>query len=606
MSAEWITRRRRWDSVLLACAVLLTGLAGLLAAVAGSSGERITGMWVGAQVAGGGGAHITEVIDYDFAGAAKHGILRRVPVPDRGSLDVVAVTMDGAPVAYQVSDGYREAEIRIGEARTTVTGTHRYRVEYTLPRLGGGDTFEWDAVGTDWEVPVEHVDVYVAHVAALNDVRCRRGPTGERAPCTVEQPARNRIEYSADGLDAGEGVTLEAYPGAVPAGGTATLPATPDGAAAVAVGNPPFAAWWWVTAIAAVAALATGAAVRILGRDRVTGADGIARRRDIAAAARSAEPVYEPPPGLNAAQAGILLADRVRPRHMTAWLLAMSTEGHLRIEGSAQKPRLTRTRQRHAQPDGIRDKVLAAIFVKGATVTLGKYNKGFATGWPMLRRRLREWHRAGGEGLWSPWAATVHWIAMWGGTVLALSGVAVVYTAGLTATTPGADWRILAAAGALAAGIGAAALITGHELRTRTAEGSRLWLHTEGYRRYLHELADRGWRPGEERALTAWAVALGETDALIAATKAATVPAPDRSGSGEPGTPPAEWAVHAQLAASMHRSAAAAAAAPSATGGGFSGTHGYSGGGDSGGYSGGGDSGGGGGGDSGGGGGGSW
>src|SRR5919201_939304 len=65
-------RRRRIDAVLLAGAAVLAGVAGFAGATV-AAGERVTGLWAGARVGGGGDARILEVVDYDFGSRRRPG-----------------------------------------------------------------------------------------------------------------------------------------------------------------------------------------------------------------------------------------------------------------------------------------------------------------------------------------------------------------------------------------------------------------------------------------------------------------------------------------------------------------------------------------------------
>ena len=76
--AGGVRQRRRLDVVLLLLAAVVVGAvtAGVAAA---SGGERVVELWVGATVADDGSARITEVIDWNFGPADRHGIVRDVP-----------------------------------------------------------------------------------------------------------------------------------------------------------------------------------------------------------------------------------------------------------------------------------------------------------------------------------------------------------------------------------------------------------------------------------------------------------------------------------------------------------------------------------------------
>src|SRR3546814_20749445 len=90
--------------------------------------ERVTGMWVGAEVADDGSAALHEVIDYDFGFAQdKHGIIREIPGLTTDSK--VDVRSDSAPDATDrkqmtfTADCETQPELRTGDPDTTHTAT---------------------------------------------------------------------------------------------------------------------------------------------------------------------------------------------------------------------------------------------------------------------------------------------------------------------------------------------------------------------------------------------------------------------------------------------------------------------------------------------------
>src|SRR3546814_13775706 len=102
-------RRRRLDVFLLGAGALAGGAVTVIGGVVGDE-ERVTGMWVGAEVADDGSAALHEVIDYDFGFAqAKHGIIREIPGLTTDSK--VDVRSDSAPDAIA-----RPEERRVGKA----------------------------------------------------------------------------------------------------------------------------------------------------------------------------------------------------------------------------------------------------------------------------------------------------------------------------------------------------------------------------------------------------------------------------------------------------------------------------------------------------------
>ena len=169
------TARRRLDAVLLAVAALVVGGGAALGAVLGD-GERVTGMWAGAEVARDGSARVVEAIDYDFGSTARHGIFRDVPGlrPDAP----VEVSSATAPDDVELGGSSLQTRIRIGDPARTVTGRHRYTVRYPLEGVAPGGRLAWDAVGTSWPVEVASVEVHVVAPYELVAPRCVHGAAG--------------------------------------------------------------------------------------------------------------------------------------------------------------------------------------------------------------------------------------------------------------------------------------------------------------------------------------------------------------------------------------------------------------------------------------------
>lgn len=577
MAARTIGRRRSLNAMALAVGAVLLGLVALVAAVIGTPGERVSSMWVGAELRADGTARITEVVDYVFT-EERHGIYREIPGAEAVDSASVHVTMDGGPVEFDVGDRPGTTRIQIGDPLATVTGAHRFRIEYVLPEVGDPDLLAWDAVGLDWEVPVERAEVHVTAPLELDDPTCSRGVSGSEDRCAAEHPSPGRIDTVVNDLDVGEGLTLYAEILTDTPTDAAPLPEAPTGAATVIkAGDSVLTAGLLAAGAALLAAAVIALAFRVLGRPRVESIDGMARRRDLGRV--DVEPSYRPPAELGPAQAGVLYTDKVRAEHQAAWILGAALDGHVSVKGSKAKPsiRLLPGNRDVDRPTG---EILGALFALNTTVKLGKYSKTFATAWKLIRTELRKW-RAGGDGLWQPWGTPVRRVAMGVGALSAVAGTVVMTVAATGVTEAGSGWRNPLVAAAAAVGAGLAAFICAWELRMRTPRGARLWCETEAYRRYLATLTPSAWTEGNGEVITAWAVALGQTASVLAASAKAT------TGKSSPGYQP-EPAVFLQTSASHSTSP------PSSGGSGSSGSSGYSGGGDSGG-SGGGDGGGGGG-----------
>src|SRR4029077_3925438 len=123
-----------------ACSIL--AFAGVIGA--GNRAERFQAKQVVVQPAGANGVRIREVVDEDFGAHDRHGYQRVIPNDFGVPENVVASSPDAAadvslePVLY---NGEPATQIRVGNPSSTVSGQHRYVLQYTLPeaRLDSGN-----------------------------------------------------------------------------------------------------------------------------------------------------------------------------------------------------------------------------------------------------------------------------------------------------------------------------------------------------------------------------------------------------------------------------------------------------------------------------------
>lgn len=269
------SKRRKLDIGLIAGGSVVVGVAALIGGCA-SDTERVERYWTSAELTADGSAEITEVIDYNFGALAqdRHGIIRWVP----GLSPTAPITVESpdAPDGTEITSESRSrqdgtlvdgANIRVGDAGTTVSGAHRYQIGYTLPDVRRVDTVDWEAVGTGWDVGMDDVEVHLVTSFELDDPLCVYGTVRSTTPCSIDQVEPGHVVATVDSLDAEEGVSIEGRVGASisdppaapapPAGspddpGTGLLP--PAGTAATA---------------ALVAAAPVTVLVRRAGRERV-------------------------------------------------------------------------------------------------------------------------------------------------------------------------------------------------------------------------------------------------------------------------------------------------------------------------------------------------
>ncbi|GAA4791606.1 DUF2207 domain-containing protein [Streptomyces ziwulingensis] len=547
-------RRRRGTWVAIFFAVLLLG--GVVALFRGNV-ERVNTLWVGAEIAADGGMRVTEVIDYDFGAprTTRHGIYRDLPdLPYNADSAEVSVTMDGARTPweldvgdrYEKPDGQREiaTRIKVGNPDDSVTGVHRYRIQYTLSDVVQKGKIAWNAVGTGWQVDRSHVRIHVVAPYNLTGARCVRGTDGSENLCTARPDGPGRLDITLDRLEGHEGITLYASGGRKLSGVPQTLPAPPSGAKAVGTTvQSPLRVALFASCLTALCAAAAVGLLRLLGRDRTAqerpgGPPGRTRR---GFARRSAAPPLSsavPPEGLSPAQGGILLAERVESHHQVAWLLSMTIEGRITVGGTAQNPVLRRRETADAPDDpagsvdaSIARSVLDTIFAGRDSVTLGLRDTQFRAGWQLLRRELTVWR--GTSDLWDEAAANR---ARLGRPVgIAATVLGFVTTAVGTWLDGGrhASGRTVLLLGLFAVGVGLALWLRSWELHMRSPRGTDLRLRTQAFQRYLADPpALFGGEPLDAARLelyTAWAVALDAAHAWDRAVAESTAAPQHRS-----------------------------------------------------------------------------
>lgn len=191
-------QRRRADVVLLAVLVAVVGAVAAFS-VAAADAERVVGLWLGAEVSSDGSARITEVVDYQFGNARRHGIFRDVGGlrPDAP----VAVWSATAPDRVALFGDERETRIRVGDSARTIDGTHRYLIRYPLRRFAPNGRVAWSMVGTGWRVKVDAVEFHMAAPFAFTRVRCVH-PDGSPVACDVTQPEPGHLIGRISGLAA--------------------------------------------------------------------------------------------------------------------------------------------------------------------------------------------------------------------------------------------------------------------------------------------------------------------------------------------------------------------------------------------------------------------
>ncbi|MCL4292861.1 MAG: DUF2207 domain-containing protein [Acidimicrobiia bacterium] len=325
---------------------------------AASPFESIRRFDVEATVRPDGSLLVAETIDYDFGTNHKHGIYRDIPVRVRYDdrydrlypIDMVSVDA-GAGTPHDVkreSAPEGRTRLRIGDPDRTITGRHVYRIRYRVRGALNGfedhDELVWNAVGTDWTVPVDAVSVTVHAPAAIRRVACSAGPFGSVLPCDAATVDGRTARFTDAGFGPGENLTFTI---ALPKG------AVPDPRPILeerfsldrAFSRTPASIG---TAAALLAGILGGLAMllRRVGRDRryvgspVDVAFGNADGREelVPVGERTVVPVeYVPPDGLRPGHLGVLQDLRADSIDVTATIVDLAVRGHLRIEEIEKK-----------------------------------------------------------------------------------------------------------------------------------------------------------------------------------------------------------------------------------------------------------------------------
>ncbi|MCX6433355.1 MAG: DUF2207 domain-containing protein, partial [Actinobacteria bacterium] len=182
-------------------ALLLCGLTTVAAATAAHA-EYIPQLEVAVTVNPDTSFRVIETITYDFESEYRHGIFRDIPVYDETvsgqrrtyGVTVNSVTMDGGSVPWTSTEDGPFLNVKIGDPNQTITGAHRYVVDYTVtdglrvitaedkadPQMPAsisvGDVeLYWDFIGTGWDVWIESAKASVTGPADVLNAVCYSG-----------------------------------------------------------------------------------------------------------------------------------------------------------------------------------------------------------------------------------------------------------------------------------------------------------------------------------------------------------------------------------------------------------------------------------------------
>lgn len=159
---------RTIGSVIALSVCLLFGAPTVHAAV----GEHITAYDVDIVVHEDATLDVVETITYDFGDNQRHGIYREIPLVGEVygerkaiAIDDVRVMMDDVAADAHIRNEGGELYVRIGDADAFVSGQKTYTISYTVRgAIVYGDSVDelyWNAIGTQWDVPIRRARVTV-------------------------------------------------------------------------------------------------------------------------------------------------------------------------------------------------------------------------------------------------------------------------------------------------------------------------------------------------------------------------------------------------------------------------------------------------------------
>ncbi|KAB2345947.1 DUF2207 domain-containing protein [Actinomadura rudentiformis] len=160
--------------------------------------------------------HVRETITYDFDRGGEHGIVRRISYRKNNRLfdirDVRTSSSTGAPARAETAKLLHDVRIDVGDDRRRVHGRQAYVIEYDVAwaftPYEDHDELQWDALGSDWDVPIGEAAVRVEGPVPLRRVKCQAGTAGSSTRCLRDRDGPFAVDFTQSGLRPRETMTI--------------------------------------------------------------------------------------------------------------------------------------------------------------------------------------------------------------------------------------------------------------------------------------------------------------------------------------------------------------------------------------------------------------
>src|SRR6478736_5287360 len=491
----------------LAVMALVACVAGMFVAGPAYAGfsERIVDYRSDVTIEPDGTIEVHETIVYDFGVVPKHGIFRFIPVRTEQSgkdgydrvypLTVVSVSGSaGTPAQYSVEEDGDNQRIKIGDPDQTISGEHTYDIVYRvrgeMNAFADHDELVWNAVGTEWPVPIDKASATVHGPADFTQVGCNTGQFGATFPCDTATSSGPTAEFSKAPLNPYEGMTFAV---ALPKGAVVPAPRS------ILEERFSFTSAFRVTpatggisgGLLAVLALIVIFLVFKFGRDRryagsaVDAAYGKDGGPEVSAPLHEGEtPVeFEPPEHLRPGELGTLIDFEAGPLDVTATIIDLAVRGFLKIEEVEKewyqfKHDWKLTKLEKDEPLRQYERSLyEGLFQDGDEVKLSDLKNTFAARMTKVREQLMDDAMSKGWFTRKPGTVKVLW-SLLGFFVLA-AGIAL--TVLLAIETHAALLGVPVIVG------GILLLVASRWMPKRTAKGYAVLRHALGFKRFIDE-----------------------------------------------------------------------------------------------------------------------